>query len=158
MWFVCDRCADEGAWGCGLPWYWTLWQGQTLCPSCSKEVNGISLVFDGGVKDGNPGIGYGSYAIGTEITRVDFGRLMTSNEAEYESLIAGLSSIPCPENCTVKVCGDSALVINQVAGLWKTKNERMRVLRDKVRMLLDRFAGYALQTQPREDSVRLLGH
>ncbi|MDH7473848.1 MAG: ribonuclease HI family protein [Anaerolineae bacterium] len=129
------------------------------------------LVFDGGAQ-GNPGPGYGSYALlrrqdgGQEIVRLEFGGEMTNNEAEYESLIAGLKDLLAriqqagqdPAGFTVEVRGDSALVINQVAGAWKAKDARMKALRGQVRALLSRFAGYNLRLQPRKESVRALGH
>ena len=46
------------------------------------------LIFDGG-SHGNPGPGYGSYALvrasdeKQDLVRLDFGREMTNNEAEY---------------------------------------------------------------------------
>jgi ribonuclease HI len=129
------------------------------------------LVFDGG-SQGNPGPGYGSYALtrqrdgAREIVHLDFGEEMTNNEAEYESLIAGLEDLMArirraghdPANFTVEVRGDSALVIDQVAGTWKAKDVRMRALRSRAQALLSHLAGYVLHTQPREESVRLLGH
>jgi len=129
------------------------------------------LVFDGG-SQGNPGPGYGSYALihrrdgAREIVRLDFDEEMTNNEAEYKSLIAGLEDLIAriqragadPARFTVEVRGDSTLVINQVAGMWKAKEARMRVLRSQVQALLSRFGGHALHAQPREESVRLLGH
>ena len=53
----------------------------------------VVLVFDGGSK-GNPGLGYGSYAIiinnEADIRRLEFGDGVTNNEAEYDTLIAAL--------------------------------------------------------------------
>ncbi len=130
-----------------------------------------ALTFDGGAQ-GNPGPGYGSYALTrvidgkTDVVRLDFGRAMTNNEAEYETLIAGLQALierieaasRAPGDFTVEVRGDSALVIHQVQGDWKTKDERMRLLRNRVRELLARFKGYRLALQGRDESVRVLGH
>ena len=59
---------------------------------------------------------------------------------------------------TLEVRGDSQLVIQQVLGQWKAKDERMRTLRDEVRRLLNNVAKWRLVQQPREDSVRVLGH
>jgi ribonuclease HI len=130
-----------------------------------------TMVFDGG-SQGNPGPGYGSYALiqspdGSErLKRLDFGREMTNNEAEYETLIAGLRGLAelietaggSPGDFTVEIRGDSALVIRQVTGTWKTKDDRMRLLRNQARALLSRFKGYRLVLQGREESVRVLGH
>ena len=128
------------------------------------------IVFDGG-SEGNPGFGYGSYAViardgRKRVRRLDFGDDMTSNEAEYDTLIAALedvserveSVVKRPAEFTVEVRGDSRLVLRQVRGEWKAKDERMRRRRDIVRSLLSRFGGYRLVEQPREESVKVLGH
>jgi probable phosphoglycerate mutase len=128
------------------------------------------VVFDGG-SEGNPGFGYGSYAViardgRQRVRRLDFGDDMTNNEAEYDTLIAALEDIServeavgkRPSDFTIEVRGDSNLVLRQVRGEWKAKNERMRHRRDIVRSLLSRFGGYRLVEQPREESVKVLGH
>lgn len=129
------------------------------------------ITFDGG-SQGNPGPGYGSYALTRvsdgkqDLVRLDFGRTMTNNEAEYEALIAALQGLVerieaagrSPGDFGVEVCGDSSLVINQVEGTWKTKDDRMRLLRNRSRELLAHFKGYRLVLQGREESVRVLGH
>ncbi len=137
------------------------------------------LVFDGGSL-GNPGPGYGSYAlIGASdgktsassveperLVRLDFGGEMTNNEAEYDTLIAGLSDLiqrltdanQSPSEFSIEVRGDSSLAINQVSGVWKARDERMRARRNQVRELLGRFAASRLVLQPRQESVRILGH
>lgn len=139
-----------------------------------NEVEGPTdyiLVFDGGAQ-GNPGPGYGSYAFTrvsdskSDLVRLDFGRVMTNNEAEYETLIAGLQALierieaagRTPGDFTIEVRGDSALVIHQVQGDWKTKDDRLRLLRNRARELLVRFEGYRLTLQGRDESVRMLGH
>jgi ribonuclease HI len=97
---------------------------------------------------------------------LDFGDDMTSNEAEYDTLIAALGDVSeriesagkRPADFTLEVRGDSRLVLRQVSGEWKAKDERMRHRRDIVRSLLSRFSGYRLVEQPREESLKLLGH
>ncbi|MEA3374970.1 MAG: ribonuclease HI family protein [Chloroflexota bacterium] len=129
------------------------------------------IVFDGG-SEGNPGPGYGSYALsrrGDEkqrMVRLDFGRDMTNNEAEYETLIAALRGLierielasRSPGEFSLEVRGDSKLVLNQVSGRWKAKDDRMRALRNRARNLLSRFGAHRLVHQDREESVRVLGH
>jgi len=125
------------------------------------------IVFDGGSR-GNPGAGYGSYAVfeGTQpapVQRLEFSDNMTNNEAEYHTLLAALKALAgelgrqAPQT-SLEVRGDSQLVIQQVLGNWKAKDERMRDLRDQVRAALRRFGKWRLVSQPREDSVRVLGH
>lgn len=128
------------------------------------------IVFDGG-SEGNPGFGYGSYAVITRdgrqrVRRLDFEDDMTNNEAEYDTLIAALEDVServeaagkRPADFALEVRGDSNLVLRQVRGDWKAKDERMRRRRDIVRSLLSRFGGYRLVEQPREESVKVLGH
>jgi ribonuclease HI len=130
-----------------------------------------TLIFDGGSR-GNPGPGYGSYALvhardGKQgLVRLDFGRQMTNNEAEYETLIAGLRGLTerieaagqSPVEFTLETRGDSALVVRQVEGTWQTKDDRMRSLCNQARELLARFKSHRLVLQGREESVRVLGH
>ena len=129
------------------------------------------LIFDGGSK-GNPGWGYGSYAItrvqdgAQRLERLDFGQGYTNNEAEYDSLLAALQDLDHriteagrqPSEFALEIRGDSTLVIKQLQGRWKAKDPRMKERRDRCRELLDRFAQVDLIYQPREESVRVLGH
>ena len=125
------------------------------------------IVFDGGSR-GNPGVGYGSYAVfdGTkpgQVQRLEFPDPMTNNEAEYHTLIDALAALARrlgqrAAGTSLEVRGDSQLVIQQVLGHWKAKDERMLRLRDQARAGLQRFGKWRMVAQPREDSVRVLGH
>lgn len=125
------------------------------------------LVFDGGSR-GNPGEGYGSFAIfeGSRpagVHRLAFPGSLTNNEAEYQTLLGALRHLlellgQRAGTATLEVRGDSALVLQQVLGHWKAKEERLRLLRDEVRSLLRRFNAHRLVQQPREDTVKVLGH
>ena len=133
------------------------WEGRADC----------RVVFDGG-SQGNPGAGYGSYALFDhgnrgEVTRASFPGALTNNEAEYlillEALRALLARLGAQAGATtVEVRGDSSLVIEQVRGKWKAKDERMRALRDEARGLLSQFKAVRLVQQPRADTLRVLGH
>lgn len=56
----------------------------------------------------------------------------TNNEAEYNALIKLMSEIKKRGIIKVKIKGDSALVVNQVNSIWKTKDPRMKKLRHRV--------------------------
>lgn len=141
-----------------------------LLPSGPRPPDYV-LVFDGGSK-GNPGPGYGSYAItrtrdgARRLERIEFGDGYTSNEAEYDTLIAALRDLigriegagRQPRDYAVEVRGDSALVIYQLQGRWKVKEPRMRDRWEQASRLLQWFGAVELKTQPREESVRILGH
>ncbi len=129
------------------------------------------LVFDGGSR-GNPGWGYGSYAIirvkdgAQRLKRLELGDGYTNNEAEYDTLAAALKHLTQrievagrqPREFAIEVRGDSALVINQLLGTWKAKEPRMKERRGRCLRLLGQFGAVELKTQPREESVRVLGH
>lgn len=140
----------------------------------AQELEGVPdyvIVFDGGSR-GNPGPGYGSYALlrppdeKKTVVRLDFDRDMTNNEAEYETLIAALGGLVerieaagrSSREFSVEIRGDSKLVLSQVEGTWKAKDDRMRALRNRARNLLARFDAHRLVHQDREESVRILGH
>ena len=99
--------------------------------------------MDGGAR-GNPG----PAAVAAVVTGADGGVLAeegryigeaTNNVAEYRALIAGLEAAVAIPSRGVKVRGDSKLVIEQVAGRWKVKEDHLRPLCARARELL---AGY----------------
>ena len=73
----------------------------------------------------------------------------TNNEAEYKALIMLLEEIAARGLKKVTVHGDSRLVISQVKGLWKVREERLRPLAERARELA-RTTGAVLQWVPRE--------
>jgi len=129
------------------------------------------LIFDGG-SQGNPGRGYGSYAITRvadgrqRLERLELGDHYTNNEAEYDTLIAALRDLigrieagrRDPSEFSLEVRGDSTLVIRQLQGVWKVKEPRMQERVARCLPLLQRFRSVELKQQPREESVRVLGH
>ena len=130
----------------------------------------IVIIFDGGSK-GNPGLGYGSYALRwpgqqQQIVQLTFGQGVTNNEAEYDTLLAALEAVRNKlrdaradlGTARLDIRGDSLLVVNQVMGEWKCSDERMRGRRDRVRALLRDFGAWQLTHHDRENSVRVLGH
>ena len=141
-------------------------------PTSDKQSGApdIVLIFDGG-SHGNPGWGYGSYAIwrvsdgAQRLERLELGDDYTNNEAEYDTRIAALEDSirrletagHDPGEFALEIRGDSTLVLNQLLGAWKAKEPRMKPRRDRCRCLLGRFA-VTLTAQPREESMRVLGH
>lgn len=135
------------------------------------EKTDYTLIFDGGSL-GNPGPGYGSYLLvrnrdgKSRTQRLDFQEEMTSNEAEYRTLIAGLEDLVStirkvgrsPQGFSLEVRGDSRLILYQVARRWKTKKPHLMPLRDKVEELLEGFGSITLIWQRRDKSERVLGH
>lgn len=141
-----------------------------LPQSGQAPTDPICIVFDGGSR-GNPGEGYGSFALdwpgqSREVVQLNFGNHVTNNEAEYDTLIAALEAVRDrmvenkiePSSAALSIWGDSLLVCNQVRGDWKCKEPRMQVRLNKVLSLLSFFGKPELNHQPREKSVEILGH
>jgi ribonuclease HI len=130
-----------------------------------------TIIFDGG-SHGNPGLGYGSYAVirnqdgKLRKRRLRFGDQITSNQAEYQALIAALEDLTStivkagrsPSDFSVEIKGDSQLIMRQIEGSWKTKSLNLMPLRDRVEELLVQLGSFELTWQPREKSEELLGH
>jgi len=120
----------------------------------------VVVYFDGGAR-GNPG----PAAIGAVVldpSNVPPTRLAavserigeaTNNVAEYRALIAGLEAAASTPSRAVKVRGDSKLVIEQVAGRWRVKQDHLRPLHARVRDLLSRYEAVDLAHVRRELNV-----
>lgn len=130
----------------------------------------LALIFDGGSR-GNPGQGYGSFRLSVDgthlpINELDFGDNVTNNQAEYGTLIEGLKAAIAfaRENgkplatVGIDVLTDSKLVVEQVNGRWKVKNEGLKPLQKEARSLLQQFGKARLTWHPRAESVKILGH
>jgi ribonuclease HI len=136
----------------------------------STRANPYVVTFDGGA-DPNPGKGYGSFHIssptGNELLeRRDYsadGQKVTNNQAEYRTLIEALAFLrnKLGERAHVehvRVDGDSQLVINQVSGKWKVRQEELKPLRAEAARLATEFGSIEFHWHRRSNSVRLLGH
>ena len=118
----------------------------------------LTLEFDGGSR-GNPGpAGIGVVvraADGTPL--VTLGRYIgkaTNNVAEYRALIAGLEAASATPSRAVKVRGDSKLVIEQVAGRWKVKQEHLRPLHAEVTEALRHLGSWSIRHVRRGENER----
>ena len=119
----------------------------------------VVVYFDGGAR-GNPG----PAAIGAVVLVPSSSpprRLATvserigettNNVAEYRALIAGLEAAAATPARAVRVRGDSKLVIEQVAGRWKVKQEHLRPLHEQARSLLATYERVDLAHVRREQN------
>ena len=98
----------------------------------------ITAYFDGGSR-GNPGLaGWGAYIAnddGTVLAELS-GALgvATNNVAEYHGLIAALQWAADNDVTALAVKGDSLLLVEQMRGNYKVKNEGLKPLHMKARM------------------------
>lgn len=128
-----------------------------------------TITFDGGC-NGNPGAMYGSYQIATRdgrnrIERCKFGP-GTNNRAEYLALVTALgdvisrcdaASVPV-ERFTVKLYGDSQIIIRQVNGEYGVNDPELKKLWRQAMGHLERFESFSIEWKPREEIVKALGH
>jgi len=100
----------------------------------------ITAYFDGGAR-ANPGpAGYGVYIVDDEgaVLAELSGALgvATNNIAEYNGLIAALQWAVDHDVKQLTVKGDSLLIIEQMRGNYKVKNEGLKPLHLQARMLV----------------------
>ena len=78
----------------------------------------------------------------------------TNNEAEYEALFKGLELAKSLGVESILVQGDFQLVINQVNGIFKAKEDRMRRYLDKVKWLVKKFKEADFVQVPMEENMK----
>ncbi|MDP2321420.1 MAG: ribonuclease HI family protein [Acidobacteriota bacterium] len=114
----------------------------------------ITAYFDGGSR-GNPGLaGWGAYLVdddGTVLAELS-GALgvATNNVAEYTGLIAALQWAADHDVTALSVKGDSLLIVEQMRGNYKVKNEGLKPLHMKARMLVMQIGNVRFGHVPRE--------
>lgn len=115
------------------------------------------LHADGGAR-GNPG----PAGIGVVLTDADHNVVAeiargigqtTNNVAEYTALIAGLELALARGVTDLEVRMDSELVVSQLKGEWKIKNDRLRSLAVRARGLFDRFEHASIDHVGREENA-----
>ena len=78
----------------------------------------------------------------------------TNNEAEYLSLIKGIEQLIDLKVANVYIYSDSELVVKQVLGIYKVKNERMKILHNLVLEKLQLIDQWNLVHIRREKNIR----
>ena len=78
----------------------------------------------------------------------------TNNEAEYLSLIKGIEQLIDLKVASVDIFSDSELVVKQVLGIYKVKNERMKILHNLVLEKLQLIDQWNLVHIRREKNIR----
>ena len=77
----------------------------------------------------------------------------TNNEAEYESLIYGIEMLIENKLFNANIFSDSQLVVNQVNGIYKIKNDRMKLLHQRATNLLSSLNDWKFDYIPREKNA-----
>lgn len=120
-----------------------------------------TLRADGGSR-GNPGPGAIGYVLSDDTGREveakgEFLGVCTNNVAEYRSLIAGLQAAARHGVRSLTVRMDSELVVRQMLGQYKVKNEALKVLHAEARTALKSVGVVRFESVPRDDNGRADG-
>jgi ribonuclease H / adenosylcobalamin/alpha-ribazole phosphatase len=121
------------------------------------------LSTDGGAR-GNPGPAAFGYVLETEDGTVLAAHgerigVATNNVAEYSALVAGLRKAAELAVDELEVVSDSELLVNQMRGEWKVKNDVLRELwREAMRLAtrFDRITYSAVRREHNELADRLV--
>lgn len=116
----------------------------------------ITAYFDGGARS-NPGpAGYGVHIVddqGTVLAELHGSLgIATNNVAEYHGLIAALQWAGENDVARLTVKGDSLLIIEQMRGNYKVKNEGLKPLYLQARMLVMQLGDVRFEHVPREQN------
>lgn len=116
----------------------------------------IYAYFDGGAR-GNPGsAGYGVHIVDDQgnVLSEQHGSLgtATNNVAEYRGLIAALQWAVEHDLKSLTVRGDSQLIVEQMRGNYKVKNEGLKPLYLQARMLVMQIGDVRFEHVRREQN------
>lgn len=103
----------------------------------------FNIYTDGGSR-GNPGISACAYIIKNESNEIIdmnaiFLGINTNNFAEYNGLLFALKSLKLKKVGAIKLHLDSELVVKQIKGEYKIKNEILLALKEEVDKYLKKY-------------------
>ncbi len=116
----------------------------------------ILLYTDGSCK-GNPGEGGAGVIIKNREGKIlsqkkEYLGSVTNNIAEYRALILGLKEARRLGSRELGIYIDSELVANQINGVYRVRNSKLKPLEEEVRGLLQHFARWEIKYIPREEN------
>ncbi|MFL5244422.1 MAG: ribonuclease HI family protein [Gemmataceae bacterium] len=116
----------------------------------------LTIYTDGGAR-GNPGPAAFAYVIkspdGTIIEQAGCLGKMTNNQAEYLALVRALEhGVRLGTDHHVRVLSDSELMVKQLNGEYRVKNEDLRELYQQAQKLRRQFASFQIRHIPRNQN------
>jgi len=112
-----------------------------------EEDNKITLYIDGAADLHSKTAGIGGVIYDSDEEIFSFSEYLhdsTNNEAEYGALIAGLKHLIKLNLLSPTIYSDSELIVKQVNGEYRVKNDRMIILYNEVINLLSSFNSWSL--------------
>ena len=113
-------------------------------------------IYTDGASRGNPGDAAWGYLIldgedNTVSSQSGYIGNSTNNQAEYYAVIRALQQAGEFSPDRINIHSDSQLLVNQVTGSWKVKDDELRRLYKRVRTLAGEFAEVTFTHLPREN-------
>ncbi len=108
-----------------------------------------------GASSGNPGAAGIGVVIQTDSSTFEISEyigIATNNIAEYSALIKGLSKAKELGIDELEIFLDSELIVKQINGSYKVKNEKLKSFHEKAVKLLGSFQNYSIKHVPREQN------
>jgi ribonuclease HI len=123
------------------------------------RLEGAWLLMVDGAARGNPGpAGCGAVVLDeTGAVLKELSRCLgiaTNNVAEYQGLLLGLETVLKLGGKRLCVQSDSELLVRQLNGIYRVKNENLKVLHRKALALLQRLEAYRIIHVRREQNRR----
>ncbi|MDR0880940.1 MAG: ribonuclease HI family protein [Candidatus Adiutrix sp.] len=118
--------------------------------------NDFWLLHADGASLGNPGAGGAGAVIydpaGQALGEISLylGPKVTNNEAEYQGLLAGLKKALALGAAKIRIRMDSELVVRQILGIYKVRNERLAAFFKEDHATLGLFQQYEIAHVRRE--------
>lgn len=113
------------------------------------------ILFTDGGSRGNPGhAGSACILFDEQNQLLDFDaktfEILTNNQAEYDGFIMGLK-LAIKNQITDLTCNlDSELIVKQINGIYKIKDEKIAALKPRIDDLMKQFKSITVQHIPRE--------
>ncbi|MBI4411036.1 MAG: ribonuclease HI family protein [Deltaproteobacteria bacterium] len=116
------------------------------------------IVYTDGASRGNPGeAGAGAFLVsesGKEIPLSHYLGIKTNNQAEYAALLMGLEELKKQKAREVEIRADSELMVRQLKGEYRVKNEGLIPYYERAKNLLTSFEKVSFRHVPREENKK----
>jgi ribonuclease HI len=120
-----------------------------------SQSNVLTINIDGAAR-GNPGPAAYAYVIARDghplIEQAECLGSATNNLAEYTALVRALERAAALGGECLAIRSDSELLVKQMNGEYRVKNDQLRVLYSQAKRLCDRFVAVAIRHVPRAEN------
>ncbi|MCF7954369.1 MAG: reverse transcriptase-like protein [Phycisphaerae bacterium] len=119
-------------------------------------VDTITIFTDGGSR-GNPGPAAGAYVLVDDSGKTVAGKGVflgktTNNVAEYTGMLQGIEAAKTMGYKELKLFSDSDLMVKQITGQYRVKNENLKVIHTRIMELLDGFNKWQIEHVYRDNN------